>query len=417
MRLRPVFATLLCLLAGNACAQLLPGGAALPQLPVGGLVGDTLHTVDDTTARTPLADLRKLRIDHLLRSERARVDVDPHGDPVLRGEFLLMDADDATLAAVQAAGFTTAHADDDTLGLGLIVARDTRHRSTSAAMRALQEAAPKAQVAFEHLYLPAGDGRSANNMASHLRGNDETQGTATSANAPLRVGLIDGGVDARDAALVHLQIQMHGCATTTQPDVHGTAVARRLAGGARGTLYAADLWCGDTVGRATLGLVDALAWMARERVPVINISLVGPDNAVLARAVAALVARGHVIVAAVGNGGPAAPPLYPASYPGVIGVSGVDAKLHALPEAASGPQVDFVASGLDGEGRHALRGTSFAAPIVARLAASRVQVPAPGAGTQVQAALAAQARDLGAPGRDPRYGDGLVGALALNGSP
>jgi subtilisin family serine protease len=152
-------------------------------------------------------------------------------------------------------------------------------------------------------------------------------------------------------------------------------------------------------------------------VPVINISLVGPDNPVLARAVAALVARGHVIVAAVGNDGPAAPPLYPASYPGVIGVSGVDAKLRALPEAASGPQVDFVASGLDGEGRHALRGTSFAAPIVARLAASRVQAPSPGADAQMQAALAAQARDLGAPGRDPRYGDGLLGAVGLNGSP
>jgi len=396
MRLRPILATLLCLLAGNAGAQLLPGGAALPQLPVGGLVGDTLHTVDDT-AHAPLADLRRLRIDRLLRSERDRLDIDPHGDPVLRGEFLLMDADDATLAAVQAAGFTTASQGDDTLGLGLVVARDTRHRSAAAAMRALQQAAPKAQVAFEHLYLPAGAAPSV--PTGHTSADDTT----------LRVGLIDGGVDAHDPAFARLQVQPHGCAAATTPDAHGTAVARRLAGGARGTLYAADLWCGDTVGRATLGLVDALAWMARQRVPVINISLVGPDNPVLARAIAALVARGHVLVAAVGNDGPAAPPLYPASYPGVIGVSGVDAKLRALPEAASGPQVDFVASGLDGDGRHALRGTSFAAPIVARLAASRVQAPAPGAGAQVQAALAAQARDLGAPGRDPRYGDGLVG--------
>jgi subtilisin family serine protease len=278
-------------------------------------------------------------------------------------------------------------------------------------MRALQQAAPKAQVAFEHLYLQAGTAPRAKPVDSRFRGNDEIQGTESSGNAPLRVGLIDGGIDARDPAFANLQVQSHGCAATAKPDAHGTAVARRLAGGARGTLYAADLWCGDAVGRATLGLVDALAWMAREHVPVINISLVGPDNPVLARAVAALVSRGHVLVAAVGNDGPAAPPLYPASYPGVIGVSGVDAKLRALPEAASGPQVDFVASGLDGEGRHALRGTSFAAPIVARLAASRMQVPASGAEAQVQAALAAQARDLGAPGRDPRYGDGLVGAI------
>jgi subtilisin family serine protease len=72
-----------------------------------------------------------------------------------------------------------------------------------------------------------------------------------------------------------------------------------------------------------------------------------------------MVTRGHVIVAAVGNDGPAAPPLFPAAYAGVIGVSGVDAKLRVLPESASGPQVDFSASGVVDT---KLRGTSFAAP-------------------------------------------------------
>ena len=404
MRLRPAFATLLLLLAGNAGAQLLPGGAALPRLPVGGLAGDTLQAIDDTRARVPTADLRHLRIDGLLRSERARVDVDPHGEPVLRGEFLLMDADAATLAAVRAAGFTATAQSDDGLGLGLVVVRDPRARSARSAMRDLHEAAPRAQFAFQHVYLPAG-------TAAALGASSVPRDGAT-----LRVGLVDGGIDPHDPAFARLQVQSHGCAAS-RPDAHGTAVARRLAGGARGTLYAADLWCGDAVGRATLGLVDALAWMARERVPVVNISLVGPDNPVLARAVAALVARGHVVVAAVGNDGPAAPPLYPASYPGVIGVSGVDAKLRALPEAASGPQVDFTASGLEGDGRHALRGTSFAAPVVARLAAMRLATPAPGAAAQVEAALVARARDLGAPGRDPRYGDGLLVATPPDGSP
>jgi subtilisin family serine protease len=249
-------------------------------------------------------------------------------------------------------------------------------------------------------------------MDSRFRGNDvNALAMASDADVSLRVGLIDGGVDVRDPAFAAWQMQQHGCEGTSPPDPHATAVAGRLVEGARGTLYAADLWCGDRVGRATLGLVDALAWMAREHVPVINISLVGPDNPVLARAIAAMVTRGHVLVAAVGNDGPAAPPLFPASYAGVIGVSGVDAKLRALPEAASGPQVDFAAPGVVGSGRRALRGTSFAAPIVARLAAMRVHASVPGAGTQAQAALAAQARDLGAPGRDPRYGDGLLGAI------
>ncbi|HSR64438.1 MAG TPA: S8 family serine peptidase, partial [Xanthomonadaceae bacterium] len=373
MRLRSALVVPLLLFAGGAGAQLLPAGPALPQLP-GRLVGATLQrTLDDPALRAPLSALRRLRIDTLLHDQRRRVDLDGHGEPVLRGEFLLLGGDAATLAAVQAVGFTATRRDDgEGLGLDLFVLRDTRDRSAIRAMLELQQAAPQAAFAFQHLYLPAG--------AAGARAAPDEAKAAGDAASPLRIGLIDGGVDARDPAFAGLRLERHGCAGAAAADPHATAVAERLAGHARGVLYAADLWCGDPVGRATLGLVDALAWMARERVPVVNISLVGPDNPVLARAIAALVARGHVVVAAVGNDGPAAPPLYPASYPGVIGVSGVDAKLRALPEAASGAQVDFAASGIDGDGRHALRGTSFAAPVVARLAALRVHAPTPGAG-------------------------------------
>ena len=152
--------------------------------------------------------------------------------------------------------------------------------------------------------------------------------------------------------------------------------------------------------------------MARQRVPVVNVSLVGPSNATLAHVVAALLARGHIVVAAVGNDGPAAPPLYPASYPGVVGVTAVDARDRVLPEAARGPQVAFAAPGADlavaangTEGYAPARGTSFAAPIVAGLLAST--------GVRGEAAVAQLARaavDLGPPGRDPIYGYGLVGA-------
>jgi subtilisin family serine protease len=154
--------------------------------------------------------------------------------------------------------------------------------------------------------------------------------------------------------------------------------------------------------------VDALAWMAREGVAVVNISLVGPDNPVLARAVQAMIARGHVLVSAVGNDGPAAPPLFPAAYPDVIGVSGVDARDRVLPESGSGDQVDFCASGVVGSGRNALRGTSFAAPIVARKAAQLLDAPRAGAATQVQQRLIGEARRPGAVGRDPRCGYGLL---------
>jgi subtilisin family serine protease len=328
------------------------------------------------------------------------VTVDPQGQPVLRGEFLAMDLTGAQLDALQAQGFVADRraSADAALGMDVVVLRDNRGRSEASAMRALQKAAPHATFTYQHLYLPAGAVDAGGNVPAN---------TSPAAGMPRRIGLIDGGVDASDPALAHAHIEDHGCAKPTDSR-HGTAVAERLVDGDADTLYAADLWCGDAVGGATSNLVEALAWMAREGVPVINISLVGPDNPVLARAVRAMIARGHVLVAAVGNDGPAAPPLFPSAYPGVIGVSGVDAHDHILPESGSGEQVAFCALGVVGRGRRAMRGTSFAAPIVARRAAQLLDAPQVGAAAEVLQHLAGQARDLGSPGRDPRYGYGLL---------
>ncbi|MFZ5657766.1 MAG: S8 family serine peptidase [Pseudomonadota bacterium] len=397
----PLLAIALLCPVGIAPAQLLPGGAA-PSLPG---VGELTRPVADAARgivaspprREPLDLARRLRVEELLRREARRVELDPRGEPVLRGEFLAMGLEATERDAVLAAGFAVVRAADEgeALGIGIVVLRDTRRRDAGRAMQALRAAAPGAEFAYQHLYLPAGP-------AVPARG---ASPSAPPAPATLRVGLVDGGVAA--SAVRGMRVERLGCDAREIAGPHGTAVAARLAAGARGTLYAADLWCGDRVGRATLGLVQALGWMARERVPVVNVSLVGPDNPVLARAVKAMVERGHVIVAAVGNDGPAAPPLYPAAYAGVIGVSAVDAKLRVLPEAGSGPQVDFSAPGVVAP---RMRGTSFAAPVVARAAALLMREPSPQLARDVQRALAARARDLGAPGRDARYGEGLIAA-------
>ncbi|RCS30167.1 peptidase S8 [Rhodanobacter denitrificans] len=404
--LAPLLAIALAVLGATpARAQVLGPVQGLPNLQVPGtnlpgvVPAQPLRNVDDLL-RGPLAITRKLQVELLLRRESRRVDVDPRGAPILRGEFLAMGLSEAQRDAVQALGFAVDRETpaDATLGLDFVVLSDTRGRRTASAMRALQQAAPAATFTYQHLYLPAGTGEPARAATS----------AAPSSNAPAqRVGLIDGGVDPADPALAHARIEQHGC-RTANPSKHGTAVAARLVAGDPDTLYAADLWCGDAVGGATSNLVDALAWMARERVAVVNISLVGPDNPVLARAVQAMIARGHVLVSAVGNDGPAAPPLYPAAYPDVIGVGGVDAHDRVLPESGSGDQVDFCASGVVGSGRDALRGTSFAAPIVARKAAQLLDAPREGAAAQVQQHLIGEARRPGTAGRDPRCGYGLL---------
>jgi subtilisin family serine protease len=143
--------------------------------------------------------------------------------------------------------------------------------------------------------------------------------------------------------------------------------------------------------------------MVERRVKVVAMSLVGPPNPLVAKAIGEAMARGTHVVAAVGNDGPAAPPAFPASYKGVISVTGVDGRERALPEAGRALHVDFAAPGSDmaaaaPDGRlQPVRGTSFAVPLVAgRLATSSV------------ASLRSSAKDLGPKGFDKTYGYGLV---------
>ena len=171
----------------------------------------------------------------------------------------------------------------------------------------------------------------------------------------------------------------------------------------------------------TGGAVDAVAaafgWMANEHVAVINVSLVGPRNALLERVVKALVSRGHLIVAAVGNDGPAAPPLYPAAYDGVIGVTAVDAKHRVLLEACRGKHVDFAAPGRGHAGaasapdvlragaRHFVRRARRRDAVCHAISHAR---SGEGASARSRSANGV-ANDLGKPGRDEIYGVGELG--------
>jgi len=100
---------------------------------------------------------------------------------------------------------------------------------------------------------------------------------------------------------------------------------------------------------------------------------------------------------------------------GVLGVTGVDAKSRVLLEACRGEQVDFAAPGsgiaaasLQGSFGE-VRGTSFAAPIVAALLAGRLASLDRQAADGAVRELESQATDLGRKGRDDTYGSGLVG--------
>ena len=174
------------------------------------------------------------------------------------------------------------------------------------------------------------------------------------------------------------------------------------------------MFCGSPAGGAADSIVAALAWLLQERVPVINVSLVGPPNALLEQAVRLATSRGVLLVAAVGNDGPAAPPAYPASYPGVIAVTAVDAKGRVLLEAGRALHTDFAAPGADmlaaapPDSYVAVRGTSFAAPLVAGLAARELRSPDAAAASATVRHIQQSAAPPSASGAAAHYGKGIV---------
>jgi hypothetical protein len=424
-RLRRACATMgmaAVLLLGSRAAvgQLLPSLPALPKLgaalPTDRLMREPLGELDPDR----LAEVRRTRLRNLVLTHADVLEADPDGAPMLRGEIVAIAPSDAALAQALAAGFVIARRElIDGVG-EIIVMASPRHTATARALKNIRHADPAGLYAFNHVFLPSSLG-TVEKLAAEPAPIDATQSAAHGARP--RAGLIDAGVDARHAVFAAATLHPWGCGGTAVPSGHGTAVASILAGqsadfvgAAPGAeLYAADVYCGASSGGATDAVVGALSWLLRERVPVINMSLVGPSNVVLEQIIKLAIARGAIVVAAVGNDGPAAPPAYPASYAGVIAVTAVDARGRVLLESGHALHVDFAAPGADmlaatsPTGYTAVRGTSFAAPVVAGLLARELAAPdADGARAAVArlAAAAIPAKD-GAAGR--HYGKGLVG--------
>lgn len=368
----------------------------------------------------PLQDLRGWRlgqVEQLLRRHPTVLETDPRGQAVVRREILAWSPSAAGLAAAKAAGLRVLREKRfDELDQTMLVLGVPDKADIAALLETLRAADPDASYDFNHIYL--GGGASGQEGA----GAPDTPGARSAAQ---RVGLVDSGVDTAHAVFAGAAVQRWGCDGSFHPASHGTAVAALMVGksahfqgvapGAQ--LYAADIYCDSASGGSADKIAAALAWMAKQNIGVINLSIVGPPNQTLARTVAAMLKRGHVLVAAVGNDGPAAPPLYPASYPGVVGVSAVDRRGQVLPEAARGPQVMFAAPGKQmvsastgAPPYRPVRGTSFASPIVAALLAGALARPDPLAARAAIAALAQQARRDDPATVSYETGYGIVGA-------
>jgi hypothetical protein len=348
------------------------------------------------------------------------VEVDFEGRWVKAGAILALEADPTSLELARGLGFQVVERHRLTsLGVSIAELRVPRGQQTRAALEAVRAADPATAYDFNHVYIPVrGPGGGAVAAAGQSAAGSAALAVGT-------VGIIDTGIDTTHPALRASRILQANFAPpeaqrAPAPTVsHGTAVASLLVGGQR----APRLLAANVIGRTAQSrtemasaesIVRALDWLARNDAPVANISLAGPPNTLVEDAVRRAQARGMIIVAAVGNDGPAAPPLYPSAYEGVVGVTAVDASGAVYRRAGRGAHVDIAARGVGvtvaapGGLSQQASGTSFAAPVVAAALARQHRRPDPGSARQAVSELMARASDAGARGRDPVYGAGVL---------
>lgn len=196
---------------------------------------------------------------------------------------------------------------------------------------------------------------------------------------PVSLGLIDTAIQFEHPFWqqgVQFQSQSFVATDQVQPLAHGTAVASRLVQQFNPalTVHHAAVFYQDEQqrqGTSLQALLQALDWLAQHHVQVINMSLTGPDNQTLRRAIEQLWQGSTYLVAAVGNAGPHAGPLYPAAYPEVLAVTAVDPRLQPYRWAVQGEHLAFAAHGdrvlvADSNGAYRVdSGTSLAAPVAA----------------------------------------------------
>ncbi|WP_373487514.1 S8 family serine peptidase [Blastomonas sp.] len=393
------------------------GIPALPNTRIGveSISGPLLRDIDlDRLTSAQIAEQLQIarieRLTSIVRQNRDRVEFDAQKAPALRGVLLATGVTPAHRAKAEAAGYRVL--DEEVIeGLDLSFTRFAlpQGESLRAAQKKLANLLPDADISADNLYFASG-------LAPPLATSTPSIVSAQSAaSANARLGLIDSGVGKLTGHNARV-VQKGFARGAPRAGGHGTAVASLAlsVSGPGSSLYAADVYGDDPAGGTASSIARALGWLISQQTSVINISLVGPNNALVRAAIARAQAKGALIVAAVGNDGPAAAPAYPAAQSGVLAVTGVDQAGRVLPEAGRGKHVAFAAPGRNlalsvKSGKKVnVRGTSFAAPLVAGRLAQLYPVAAPSRSASAVHSLIAEARDLGKKGRDPVFGHGLV---------
>jgi hypothetical protein len=327
---------------------------------------------------------------------------------------------EAVLARAAGGGYTLVRREPlPTLGFEMLVFRIPAAEPGQAAIRRLESADSGVSAGLNHAYTPSfAPTQSANGreFASELLGWPEA---GCAARTP--IGVIDGAIGNNHPALAHAEIATRrfaaGTPETTGSDHAATTaiILARQGGQARVRILNADVVGSHRQAPAAASvdtMVLALEWLAASGTRVVNISMAGPYNKILDRAIQRAIGQRMIIVASSGNSGPEGPARFPAAFKGVIAVTAVDAKGEVYPSAVRGPHIDFAAPGVDvfvqsDLGGRYVTGTSVATPHVTALIAALVSERAREKPSAIEERLSALTVDLGEQGRDPVFGFGL----------
>ena len=370
-------------------------------------------------------------LDRLIESQLSRIDrdiglmldtvEDRAGNAALAGEWLVM-TDEATLQDLERQGYVINHV-EELAGLGFLMGTlsgpQTFNPQGIDTVQVMTD--PKVVIDLNHVYLPQRDGQA--------EPADPSAKQASRGSGREKIGMIDSSIDRnhevfQDSRINESIFTPRGFDKTRQ---HGTAIASILIGQSEHysgispdrRLFNGVVFATDEQGRefsTTAAIVRAINWLAENDVNLINMSLAGPDNAILRKAISSACGKGITLVTAVGNGGPAAPPLYPAAYDCTIGVTAVDDAGDPYHRAGRGSHVDYALPGINI--RHARpgnnfghsSGTSYAAAVLSGMISSLIPEQVTDH-QEIRRRLSLLSADAGTEGRDPIYGQGIIRPL------
>jgi subtilisin family serine protease len=257
------------------------------------------------------------------------------------------------------------------------------------------------------------------------------------------VALIDSGVEREHESLKgdHVTtVDLVSGKDTPPSETHGTALASIIAGSGKvqGLAPGADILAirafaeiDPKTGASesdSFRLAQAVSLALDRHARIINLSIGGPNDQLVRMAIEQAVLTGVVVVAAAGNAGPNAPPVYPAAQTGVIAVTATDAKDRIFDGANRGDYIAIAAPGVDvlaarpgkpsGSGAPPssaydyFTGTSMATGYATGLAAVLLSADPKLNAADLRHILETSATDLGPPKKDPEFGWGRIDAAA-----